>query len=336
MLEKLKNLETAAAAEIFKINDLASLEQMRIKYLGRKGLLSQILKTISSLPKEEKPKIGKVANDCKVKIERLWKERFDQFKETLDQEKDKTLDLTLPGFPIFVGHKHPITQVLEETYQIFAGLGFEIADGPEIEEDFFNFEALNIPKDHPARDMHDTFYITEEILLRTHTSPVQIRTMKSHPPPIRIIAPGKVYRRDADITHTPMFHQVEGLLVDTETSFSDLKGILTVFVHQMFDPETKLRFRPSFFPFTEPSAEVDISCVLCHGTGCRLCSDTGWIEILGAGMVHPKVFESVEYDPQKNIGLAFGMGIERIALLKYGIGDIRLFFENDLRFLSQF
>ena len=336
MLEKLKNLETAAAAEIFKINDLASLEQMRIKYLGRKGLLSQILKTISSLPKEEKPKIGKVANDCKVKIERLWKERFDQFKETLDQEKDKTLDLTLPGFPIFVGHKHPITQVLEETYQIFAGLGFEIADGPEIEEDFFNFEALNIPKDHPARDMHDTFYITEEILLRTHTSPVQIRTMKSHPPPIRIIAPGKVYRRDADITHTPMFHQVEGLLVDTETSFSDLKGILTVFVHQMFDPETKLRVRPSFFPFTEPSAEVDISCVLCHGTGCRLCSDTGWIEILGAGMVHPKVFESVEYDPQKNIGLAFGMGIERIALLKYGIGDIRLFFENDLRFLSQF
>ncbi len=336
MLEKLKNLETAAAEEIFKITDLASLEQMRIKYLGRKGLLSQILKTISSLPKEEKPKIGKVANDCKVKIERLWKERFDQFKETLDQEKDKTLDLTLPGFPIFVGHKHPITQVLEETYQIFAGLGFEIADGPEIEEDFFNFEALNIPKDHPARDMHDTFYITEEILLRTHTSPVQIRTMKSHPPPIRIIAPGKVYRRDADITHTPMFHQVEGLLVDTETSFSDLKGILTVFVHQMFDPETKLRFRPSFFPFTEPSAEVDISCVLCHGTGCRLCSDTGWIEILGAGMVHPKVFESVEYDPQKNIGLAFGMGIERIALLKYGIGDIRLFFENDLRFLSQF
>ena len=294
------------------------------------------MKTIGSLPPEEKPEIGKKANECKKAIESCWEERFSQLKQKPKKNKQTKIDLTLPAFSFLAGHKHPITLVLEETYQIFAGLGFEIAEGPEIEKDFYNFEALNIPKDHPARDMHDTFYVSKEILLRTHTSPVQIRTMEKTKPPIRIIAPGKVYRRDADVTHTPMFHQVEGLLVDTSTSFSELKGILTAFVHQMFDPQTSLRFRPSYFPFTEPSAEVDISCVMCRGAGCRVCSNTGWLEILGSGMVHPEVFRAVDYDSEKYIGFAFGMGMERIAMLKYGIGDIRLFFENDVRFLAQF
>jgi len=336
MLEQLKNLQIAAKNEFLKIKDAASLEEIRVKYLGRKGLLSQLMKTIASLPPEEKPLIGKKANECKKIIELFWEERFSQLKQKATQDKNEKIDLTLPAFPFLSGHKHPITLVLEEAYQIFAGLGFEIAEGPEIEKDFYNFEALNIPKDHPARDMHDTFYISKEILLRTHTSPVQIRAMGKTTPPIRIIAPGKVYRRDADVTHTPMFHQVEGLLVDTSVSFSELKGILTAFVHQMFDPQTRLRFRPSYFPFTEPSAEVDISCVMCRGEGCRVCSNTGWLEILGAGMVHPEVFRAVDYDSEKYIGFAFGIGMERIAMLKYGIGDIRLFFENDVRFLTQF
>ena len=336
MLDQLKNLQREAQDEIVKIKDFNSLEKMRVKYLGRKGLLSQLMKKMSSLPPAKKPAIGKKANECKKTIEQLWEERFSQLNQKSIEDKGKKIDLTLPAFSFFVGHKHPVSQVLEETYQIFAGLGFEIAEGPEIEKDYFNFEALNIPKDHPARDMHDTFYISEEILLRTHTSPVQIRTMKKHQPPIRIIAPGKVYRRDADVSHTPMFHQVEGLLVDTSSSFSELKGILAAFVHQMFDPQTSLRFRPSYFPFTEPSAEIDISCVICRGKGCRVCSNTGWLEILGAGMVHPEVFRAVDYDSEKYIGFAFGMGMERIAMLKYGIGDIRLFFENDMRFLTQF
>lgn len=336
MLDQLEMLQKEASEEILNITDLALLEQVRIKYLGRKGRLAQLMRVISSLPQEEKPRIGQAANECKDKIERRWEDRFQELKKIYDQELEKKVDLTLPGYAFLVGHKHPITQVLEESYQIFAGLGFEIAEGPEIEQDYYNFEALNIPKDHPARDMHDTFYITDEVLLRTHTSPVQIHTMKEKEPPIRFIAPGKVYRRDADVTHTPMFHQVEGFLVDTRTSFSELKGLLTAFVHQMFDPQTRLRFRPSFFPFTEPSAEVDISCVLCRGEGCRLCSNTGWIEILGAGMIHPEVFRAVGYDQEKYLGFAFGMGIERIALIKYGISDIRMFYENDLRFLNQF
>ncbi|MGA1874691.1 MAG: phenylalanine--tRNA ligase subunit alpha [bacterium] len=336
MLNQIIDLQTEARDEILKMRDLTSLEQTRVKYLGRKGLLPQLLKKIGSLPADQKPQVGKVANECKERIEQFWEERFVQLKQSMEELKEEKIDLTLPGLPSFIGHKHPVSQILEESYQIFAGLGFEIVDGPEIEEDYYNFEALNIPKDHPARDMHDTFYISEEVLLRTHTSPVQIRTMKERKPPIRIIAPGKVYRRDADVSHTPMFHQMEGLLVDTSSSFSELKGILTAFVHQMFDPQTRLRFRPSFFPFTEPSAEVDISCVMCRGSGCRLCSNTGWLEILGAGMVHPEVFRSVGYDPERFVGFAFGMGMERIALLKYGIDDIRLFYENDLRFLAQF
>ena len=246
------------------------------------------------------------------------------------------IDVTLPGRPVHIGSLHPITRVTREICEIFIRLGFDIVEGPEVESDWYNFEALNIPPNHPARDMQDTFYVSEGIVLRTHTSPVQIRTMEKQQPPVRVIAPGKVYRCDSDLTHTPMFHQVEGLLVDREISFGDLKGVLTTFVHQMFDQRIRLRFRPSFFPFTEPSAEVDIQCVMCRGSGCRICSQSGWLEILGSGMVHPALYENVGYDPSEFTGFAFGMGVERIAMLKYGIDDIRKFFENDIRFLRQF
>jgi phenylalanyl-tRNA synthetase alpha chain len=248
----------------------------------------------------------------------------------------ETIDVTLPGKYTPVGREHPINKVLREIEDIFVSMGFGIEEGPQVELDYYNFEALNVPKDHPARDMQDTFYITDDVLLRTHTSPVQIRTMEKQKPPLRFIAPGKVYRCDADISHTPMFHQVEGLMVDTDVSFSDLKGVLETFIHRMFSPETPVRFRPSFFPFTEPSAEVDIGCIFCEGKGCQVCKGTGWLEILGAGMVNPRVFEMVGYNPEVYTGFAFGMGVERITMLKYGIDDIRLFFENDLRFLRQF
>jgi phenylalanyl-tRNA synthetase alpha chain len=246
------------------------------------------------------------------------------------------IDVSLPGRPVAVGSLHAITQINQQICDIFTNMGFDIAEGPEVETDYYNFEALNFPKDHPARDMQDTFFVSDTIVLRTHTSPLQIRTMEKQSPPVRIIMPGKVYRCDSDLTHTPMFHQVEGLLVDDNISFGDLKGVLTAFVHQIFDVHTSLRFRPSFFPFTEPSAEVDILCVMCRGVGCRVCSQTGWIEILGSGMVHPALFETVGYDTRRYTGFAFGMGVERIAMLKYGIDDIRKFFENDYRFLRQF
>jgi len=246
------------------------------------------------------------------------------------------VDITLPGTLLPQGRLHPITQVMEEMVDIFVGMGFQVVEGPQVELDYYNFEALNIPRDHPARDMHDTFYFSRDVVLRTHTSPVQVRVMETQRPPVQIIAPGAVYRRDSDVSHTPMFHQVEGLLVDEGISFAHLRGVLTLFVHRMFGDEVGLRFRPSFFPFTEPSAEVDIACVICKGIGCRVCGGTGWLEILGAGMVHPEVFRAVGYDPEEVTGFAFGMGIERIALLKYGINDIRLFFANDLRFLRQF
>jgi len=333
--EQLDKIQTEAKDEIQAVQDFNSLESMRVKYLGRNGLLPQLMKKIASLPEEEKPIVGKLTNECKALIEEIWQEKSAYLKQEAARMEERT-DLTLPAFPFFIGHKHPVTLIMEEAFKIFAGLGFGIAEGPEIESDYYNFEALNFPKEHPARDMHDSFYISEDVLLRTHTSPVQVRIMEKTRPPIRIIAPGKVYRRDADVTHSPMFHQIEGLLVDTSSSFSELKGILTAFVHQMFDPQTSLRFRPSFFPFTEPSAEIDISCVMCRGAGCRVCSNTGWLEILGAGMVDPEVFKAVGYDPESYKGFAFGMGMERIAMLKYGISDIRLFYENDLRFLSQF
>jgi phenylalanyl-tRNA synthetase alpha chain len=315
--------------------DSEALSQIRIKYLGRKGQLTSLIKQIGQLPPEERPNFGEKLNRLKAALSQAIDDKIDALKSRRIKPAQGP-DLTLPGQRPERGHRHPLTQILEETYRIFLGLGFAIAEGPEVETDYYNFGALNFPDDHPARDMHDSFYLGSDILLRTHTSPVQIRVMKDQEPPVRIIAPGKVYRRDADISHTPMFHQVEGLLVDYEVSFADLKGVLTSFVHQMFGENTRLRFRPSFFPFTEPSAEIDISCVICMGKGCRVCSQSGWLEILGAGMVHPNVLTEVGYDPQKFTGFAFGVGVERMAMLKYGVDDIRLFFENDIRFLRQF
>jgi phenylalanyl-tRNA synthetase alpha chain len=325
--EALNDLETSTDAE--------STRAISIKYLGRKGLVTRFLRNISNLQQEIRPEAGRKANETKKNLEALFKKSLEQF-EPASHEPNGQIDVSLPGRSVQYGSLHPITQITQQICNIFIRLGFDIVEGPEVETDYYNFEALNIPKNHPARDMQDTFYISENVVLRTHTSPTQPRIMEKQRPPVRIIAPGKVYRCDSDLTHTPMFHQIEGLLVDRNVSFGDLKGVLTAFVHQMFDEETSLRFRPSFFPFTEPSAEVDIRCVMCKGDGCRVCSKTGWLEVLGAGMVHPAVFENVEYDTTHYTGFAFGMGVERIAMLKYGIDDIRKFFENDLRFLGQF
>ena len=295
------------------------------------------MRSLGSLPAEVRPQFGQEANRLKKLLEAQLEEAHDRLKKAALQAEAVTgLDVTLPGRRLDLGRLHPITQITREICDIFIRMGFQVVEGPEIETDYYNFEALNIPKDHPARDMQDTFYISDNIVLRTHTSPMQVRVMEQQQPPVRIIAPGKTFRRDSDLTHTPMFHQVEGLLVDKDISFADLKGVLTVFVHEMFGPEVSLRFRPSFFPFTEPSAEVDIQCVICRGAGCRVCSQTGWLEILGSGMVDPEVFGFVNYDPEVYTGFAFGMGIERIAMLKFGIDDLRLFFDNDLRFLKQF
>ena len=287
------------------------------------------------MPADERPAAGKRTNEVKKLIDSALKTAMGKVEREAE-EADAGIDITLPGRSVKPGTLHPLTRITMEICDIFARLGFEIVEGPEIETDYYNFEALNIPPNHPARDMQDTFYISDKTVLRTHTSPTQPRVMEKTEPPVRIIAPGKVYRCDSDLTHTPMFHQVEGLLVDENVSFGDLKGILTTFVHQMFGADTDVRFRPSFFPFTEPSAEVDIQCVMCRGKGCRICSQTGWLEVLGAGMVHPAVFEKVGYDTDKYTGFAFGMGVERITMLKYGIDDIRKYFENDYRFLRQF
>jgi phenylalanyl-tRNA synthetase alpha chain len=329
------SIEKEALEGISNAADPEELEQLSIKYLGRKGELTKFLRNISSLPVEERPDAGKNANILKARLEGAFKKALSDL-EALTAAKDTGIDITLPGRPVEMGTVHPVTQVTEEISDIFLRLGFDIAESPEVETDYYNFEALNIPKYHPARDMQDTFYVSDNIVLRTHTSPSQPRTMEKQEPPVRIISPGRVFRCDSDITHTPMFHQVEGLVVDKNISFGDLKGILTTFIHQFFDKDTSLRFRPSFFPFTEPSAEVDIRCVMCRGKGCRICSKTGWLEILGSGMVHPAVFEMVGYDTDKYTGFAFGVGLERLAMLKYGIDDIRKFFENDIRFLRQF
>ncbi|MFO8084470.1 MAG: phenylalanine--tRNA ligase subunit alpha [Desulfobacterales bacterium] len=325
--QALQDLDAAASKE--------EIKELGVTYLGRKGKLTQFLRNISSLPPDKKPEAGKRANILKKRLEKEFKDALEKM-ETSEVQKAESIDVSLPGRPFSLGTFHPITQILREICDIFQKLGFDIAEGPEVESDYYNFEALNIPKNHPARDMQDTFYISENIVLRTHTSPLQVRIMEKRTPPVRIVAPGKVYRCDSDITHTPMFHQVEGLLVDRKVTFGDLKGILTAFVHQMFDENISLRFRPSFFPFTEPSAEVDILCVMCRGKGCRICSQTGWLEVLGSGMVHPAVFENVGYDTSQYSGFAFGMGVERITMLKFGIDDIRKFFENDYRFLRQF
>ncbi len=338
MKEKLAQLSAEADSVLANAKDKDQIMQVRTQFLGRKGKLTLLINQLGTVPKEERPILGQLINQTKRNLEDQIEQCLTVIREREKREdlQKATSDITLPGRMIPAGKKHPITQVTDEVTTIFTALGFQIAEGPEIEIDYYNFEALNIPKDHPARDMHDTFYITDDILLRTHTSPVQIRTMEKAKPPVRIISPGKAYRCDSDVSHTPMFHQIEGFMVGEDISFNHLKGVLTVFAHQMFGADSAIRFRPSFFPFTEPSAEMDIQCVICKGEGCRVCSGSGWLEILGSGMVHPAVFKMVGYDPRQVSGFAFGMGIERIAMLKYGIDDIRLFFENDLRFLQQF
>jgi phenylalanyl-tRNA synthetase alpha chain len=324
-----------ALAELKAAADSQAIQDVSVRYLGRKGIITQFLRNISKLPADQRPAAGKQANEVKRLLDAASMEALQRLKASVKTTRG-AIDVSLPGRPAPGGSLHPITLINQRICDIFTEMGFEIAEGPEVELDYYNFEALNFPKDHPARDMQDTFFVSHDIVLRTHTSPLQIRTMEKQPPPVRIIMPGKVYRCDSDLTHTPMFHQVEGLLVDENISFGDLKGTLTAFVHQMFDEQTSLRFRPGFFPFTEPSAEVDILCVMCRGKGCRVCSQTGWLEILGSGMVHPALYENVGYDADRYTGFAFGMGVDRIAMLKYGIDDIRKFFENDLRFLSQF
>lgn len=335
MKKTIEQIKEDALKELEAASDIESINALSIRYLGRKGVVTQYLRNISSLPREIRPEAGKKANETKKSLDALFKKTLKELETAVDETDDR-IDVSLPGRITSQGSLHPITQISQQICDIFIRIGFDVVEGPEVETDYYNFEALNIPKNHPARDMQDTFYISENIVLRTHTSPTQPRIMEKQKPPVRIIAPGKVFRCDSDLTHTPMFHQVEGLLVDKDVSFGDLKGVLTTFVHQMFDTETSLRFRPSYFPFTEPSAEVDIRCVICKGKGCRVCSKTGWIEVLGSGMVHPAVFENVGYDTTQYTGFAFGMGVERIAMLKYRIDDIRKYFENDLRFLRQF
>jgi phenylalanyl-tRNA synthetase alpha chain len=335
-----------AHAAIARAQSSTLLDQLRVRYLGRQGALTQLLRSLGSLPPAERPLVGAAANELKDELEALLERRLRELRESERRESRarQRLDLTLPGRRPPRGSLHPLTRVQDEIVSIFVGLGFSVAEGPEVETDYYNFEALNIPRDHPARDMQDTFYLEgprreeeePDTLLRTQTSPVQIRVMQAQRPPVRIICPGRVYRRDYDITHSPMFHQVEGLAVDRAISMGDLKGTLELFAREMFGPRSKIRFRPSFFPFTEPSAEVDVLCFKCGGEGCRVCKQSGWLEILGCGMVHPKVLENVGYDPEEVTGWAFGMGVERVAMLKYGIDDIRLLFENDLRFLEQF
>lgn len=335
MQNNLQDIEKQALEQISAADSKEALESVSVSFLGRKGLLTAFLRNIPSLPVDERPAAGKNGNLLKIKLEKVIRQARSGLEADAAGDAEG-IDITLPGRMVKKGALHPVTQVIDEICGIFLRLGFDIAEGPEVETDYYNFEALNIPPYHPARDMQDTFYVSEKIVLRTHTSGSQPRVMEKSEPPVRIISPGKVFRCDSDLTHTPMFHQVEGLMVDKNVSFGDLKGVLTTFAQQFFDKDTSLRFRPSFFPFTEPSAEVDIRCVMCKGEGCRVCSNTGWIEILGAGMVHPAVFENVGYDTQKYTGFAFGLGMERVAMLKYGIDDIRKYFENDMRFLGQF
>jgi phenylalanyl-tRNA synthetase alpha chain len=335
MKEQLFELEKTALKAFEGADDPDALENFRIVYLGKKGLLTSLMRRLGELPQDERPEAGKLANVIKRNLSRHFEEARNRL--VIAKEKQTTfVDVTLPGREPLRGHLHPITLVIKDVCQIFSRMGFTVVKGPNVELDYYNFEALNFPKDHPARDMQDTLYVSENVVLRTHTSNMQVRVMEGQKPPVSVIAPGKVYRRDSDVSHTPMFHQVEGFLVDKGISFGDLKGTLTSFVHQMFGRGTALRFRPSFFPFTEPSAEVDIQCVICGGKGCRTCSHTGWLEILGSGMIDPEVYRFVGYDPEVYSGFAFGMGFERIAMLKYGIDDIQLFFRNDMRFLRQF
>ncbi len=339
--DRIRELSEAGLGALSAARTESDLLEAKGRYFGKKGAVSEILKTVSSLPVEEKKRIGAAANEARSALESAFDARLAEIREKERQAKEgkERVDVTLPGRGPAIGHRHPVSRTLTEIVSVFQRLGFSVRGGPEIEKDYYNFEALNIPKDHPARDMQDTFYVDwpgGDLVLRTHTSPIQIRTMEAMRPPVRVIAPGAVYRCDSDVTHSPMFHQVEGFAVDRSATMADLKGLLTEFCRMMFGPDLPLRFRPSFFPFTEPSAEVDIRCVICRGAGCRVCKDSGWLEILGCGMIDPAVFGFVGYDPEVHTGFAFGMGVERIAMLRHGINDIRLFFENDIRFLSQF
>ncbi|MDE2089196.1 MAG: phenylalanine--tRNA ligase subunit alpha [Gammaproteobacteria bacterium] len=337
-MQELAELVRRAAKEIDEVADLAALDHLRVHYLGKRGVLTERLKRLGELCADERPLAGKAVNEAKQRLAGLIEARS---AELLNAQLDarlakEALDVTLPGRGQRNGGLHPVTRMMQRIERLFSSIGFEIAAGPEIEDDYHNFEALNIPAHHPARDMHDTFYFPNGLLLRTHTSPIQVRVMRRGRPPFRIIAPGRVYRCDSDVTHTPMFHQVEGLLVDEGVSFADLKGTLSDFLQRVFERDLRIRFRPSYFPFTEPSAEVDIECVICGGTGCRVCKQSGWLEVLGCGMVHPQVLANVGVDNERYTGYAFGMGVERLAMLRYGVNDLRLFFENDLRFLRQF
>ncbi|WP_223067853.1 phenylalanine--tRNA ligase subunit alpha [Paenibacillus caui] len=341
MKNRLEQLKQEALAELNEVIDAGRLNELRVKYLGKKGALTEILRGMGSLSAEERPVIGQVANEVRSAIETLIESKQQQFEqqETERRLAAEKLDVTLPGRPLKQGGVHPLNRVIQEIEDIFIGMGYSIAEGPEVETDYFNFEALNLPKNHPARDMQDSFYLTEELLMRTQTSPVQARTMKAKQgeTPVKIICPGKVYRRDDDdATHSFQFHQIEGLVIGKGIRMSDLKGTLLQFSRKMFGEDTQIRLRPSFFPFTEPSIEVDVTCMKCGGTGCRVCKGSGWVEILGSGMVHPRVLEMGGYDPEVYSGFAFGMGVERIALKKYGVDDIRHFYNNDIRFLEQF
>ena len=339
MKEKLEQIRIAVEEALKTADNTDALENIRIKYMGKKGELTAVLKGMGKLSKEERPVIGALANEIRQKLEKEIEEKKAAI-EAVEEEKrlaEETIDVTMPGKCTKEGKLHPLTQVMDEIKRIFMGMGFSIADGPEVEYDYYNFEALNIPKNHPARDTQDTFYIEDNIVLRTQTSPMQIRVMEKTKPPIRVIAPGKVYRSDTvDATHSPVFHQIEGLVVDKGVTMADLKGTLEMFVKSLYGENTRARFRPHHFPFTEPSAEMDISCWSCGGKGCSVCKGEGWIEVLGCGMVHPKVLENCGIDPEVYSGFAFGIGLERIAMGKYDINDLRLFFENDLRFLGQF
>lgn len=339
MSQELDSLLENAVQAINQTNDLASLDSIRVAYLGKKGEITAKLKNLGQIPADQRPAAGQAINRIKLEIQNLLEQQKTAINARLidDRLSSETVDISLPGRGEQLGGLHPVTLTMNRIQKMFGKLGFDVVEGPEVEDDFHNFEALNIPEHHPARAMHDTFYFDDHRLLRTHTSPVQIRVLQKQPPPVRIIAPGRVYRCDSDITHTPMFHQVEGLLVDENVSFSDLKGTLEEFLKLFFEQDDlKTRFRPSYFPFTEPSMEVDISCVMCAGSGCRVCSHTGWLEVLGCGMVHPEVFRHVDIDTEAYTGYAFGVGVERLAMLRYGVNDLRLFFDNDLRFLRQF
>jgi len=340
MREELLKIKQEAEKALAAATDSAALEQVRVRYLGKKGELTKVSRSMRDIPPEERPVIGRLVNEVKASLESLLEERRQEVERAEKERRlgAEVIDITLPGRVRRPGTPHPLRATLAEIEDVFIRMGFQVATGPEVETDYYNFEALNIPSDHPARDMQDSFYISRDVLLRTHTSPVQIRYMQAHAPelPVKIISPGRVYRRDDDPTHSPMFYQVEGLQVDHGITFGDLKGVLLAWARAMYGEGTRIRLRPSYFPFTEPSAEVDVSCTMCGGEGCRVCKGTGWLEVLGAGMVHPTVLRNGGYDPEKVTGFAFGMGVERIAMLKYGIDDIRLFYANDIRFLRQF